>query len=710
MKKSTNRASWRKYINIIIPVGLMLLTIAAVIIFVFFANQKVASETNTITLAGKQEALVQNIKNSIYNIDLYNKQLSSIDGQSAEYARTMDGLREELLRLKRTRDSFDESLRLFKNGGQMALSESNYVSVSPLREPRFVGAIDNAIAIWQPYQRLIDSLAVEIDNRQINPETVAYATDYARIFNERLYLEVRDIGLKEAEKIDRLNFVIQMVMIAGLLIAILLVFYIIIVALRQLLRSDSQLEEARKETSQIMATVNEGLFLIDRDLQIGQQYSTHLEKIIGQRNIGGQNMTNLLASLVSEEDLQVVRTFVRQLYNERVVEDLIHELNPLNRIHVNVSDFVGGTISRYLDFKFSRVYSGEEITSALVSVVDVTEAVMLETRLEQEREQNDQQIEMLNTILNADESMMNQFIATTQRRIVEINGILREPEKTQDAMENKLRHIYREAHSIKGESSAMGLTPFVLICERFEEKIKKLQEKPRLVGNDFLSLTVILDELLGLGNLIEKLNKRLSNMAVGKAQSENGESPSKMSDFYQQFAADIAKRNHKKVVLHCEGMDKIPLSDNQKTLVQDLSIQFLRNAIVHGIENEQERQRLGKSSSGSLKLLLKQNEDNTAELLVEDDGHGIDYASVRAKAVEKGLYPAEEAEKLTNKQLLALLFSSGFSTAGESNEDAGRGVGMDIVKDRINQLKGKLKMASSAERYTRFSVTFPLQK
>ena len=104
------------------------------------------------------------------------------------------------------------------------------------------------------------------------------------------------------------------------------------------------------------------------------------------------------------------------------MEDLISDLNPLRRIRVEVDDFSGYYISRYLDFDFTRVYDGEQIQEVLCSVKDITEAVLLEDKLAQERDQNDRQIEMLGTILSTEPAMLENFINTAKRRTNDINS------------------------------------------------------------------------------------------------------------------------------------------------------------------------------------------------------------------------------------------------------------------------------------------------
>lgn len=129
---------------------------------------------------------------------------------------------------------------------------------------------------------------------------------------------------------------------------------------------------------------------------------------------------------------------------------------------------------------------------------------------------------------------------------------------------------------------------------------------------------------------------------------------------------------------------------------------MLRNAVVHGLETPSERSSLLKSRQGTVKLSLEQTPEDKMRLLVEDDGQGIDFAKIRQKAIQKGLLSAEKASQWNNNKLLNLIFSPDFSTREQSDEDAGRGVGMDIVKERVTEHHAKLKVRTAAQQFTRF--------
>ena len=253
------------------------------------------------------------------------------------------------------------------------------------------------------------------------------------------------------------------------------------------------------------------------------------------------------------------------------------------------------------------------------------------------------------------------------------------------------------------------------ICENFEDALNIMKSSPNLTGQDFLSLVVMLEDLYRLFDVLNTYNGRIggtANVQMSSMQPENTpEQESRhqaavQTDYLKQFVADIAKRTHKQAQLIVSGFESNPLSDAQWAKLKDIAIQLLRNAVVHGIETPEVRSQRGKLPIGHVHMSLQDQGDKFL-LTFEDDGNGVDYAAIAQKAVATGKYTAEEAAKLDKRALISLLFSPGFSTAENSTEDAGRGVGLDIIKDRIVSLGGTVNVASRLHGYTRFSFTLP---
>ena len=135
-------------------------------------------------------------------------------------------------------------------------------------------------------------------------------------------------------------------------------------------------------------------------------------------------------------------------------------------------------------------------------------------------------------------------------------------------------------------------------------------------------------------------------------------------------------------------------------------IHLVRNSIDHGIESPEERKKLGKPETGTISISVSQV-SNRIFVNVKDDGHGIDYERIRAKALR--LFPEREAEILAadSTDLLQFIFASGFSTKDEQTELSGRGIGLDVVRTEMDKLKGKITVYSELNQGTDFELSLP---
>src|SRR5262249_10298648 len=139
----------------------------------------------------------------------------------------------------------------------------------------------------------------------------------------------------------------------------------------------------------------------------------------------------------------------------------------------------------------------------------------------------------------------------------------------------------------------------------------------------------------------------------------------------------------------------------------DPLLHLLRNACDHGIEPAAARTTAGKPERGVVRVRAS-HEGNRIVVQVSDDGAGIDRDRVRACAVKAGLVTVEEAAALDEGPLLGLLFRPGFSTARQVSEVSGRGVGLDAVKTRVQQLRGSVAVESTPGRGTTFTLRLPM--
>ncbi|MFW6313422.1 MAG: chemotaxis protein CheA [Spirochaetota bacterium] len=173
----------------------------------------------------------------------------------------------------------------------------------------------------------------------------------------------------------------------------------------------------------------------------------------------------------------------------------------------------------------------------------------------------------------------------------------------------------------------------------------------------------------------------------------------------RRLVRDLARRFEKNVTIEISG-EQTEMDKNVIEEVSDPLVHIIRNAIDHGIESASDREAAGKPKTGTIRLSAK-HEGNEIWITIEDDGKGLDRDRILAKAVERGLVQDPDAE-LSDEQIYRFIFEPAFSTADMVSEISGRGVGMDVVRQNIEKLRGKIDLRSERGVGTTFVLRIPL--
>ncbi|ALO46320.1 chemotaxis protein CheA [Pseudohongiella spirulinae] len=239
---------------------------------------------------------------------------------------------------------------------------------------------------------------------------------------------------------------------------------------------------------------------------------------------------------------------------------------------------------------------------------------------------------------------------------------------------------------------------------------RRLDEIMNMVGE----LVLVRNRLVRIGSTAadEMLSKAVANLDLVTADLQTSVMKTRMQPIKKVFGRfprvvrDLARSLKKEVSLELHGEE----TDLDKNLVEALAdplVHLVRNAVDHGIELPEVREKNGKPRQGTVLLTAEQEGDHIL-LTICDDGNGMDPEVLRRKAVEKGLMDKDAADRLSRSECFDLIFAPGFSTKTEVSDVSGRGVGMDVVKTKISQLNGSVVIDSNPGKGSRIEIKVPL--
>lgn len=243
--------------------------------------------------------------------------------------------------------------------------------------------------------------------------------------------------------------------------------------------------------------------------------------------------------------------------------------------------------------------------------------------------------------------------------------------------------------------SLMNLVGELVLCRN------RLSQIAYQMGEQYESIPVV-KELSETGSQIDFITTELQ-MAVMKTRMVP---IAKVFNKLPRLARDLAKETGKEIELQIHGEE----TELDKSIIEELNdplVHILRNAVDHGIELPEKRQRAGKPPKGTV-VIKAEHEGNHIVISIQDDGKGMDPEELKQKAVEKGLVSETQAAEMSKRDAFNLIFEPGFSTAQKVTNVSGRGVGMDVVRTNITKLKGLIDIDSEMGVGSKFTIKLPL--
>jgi two-component system, chemotaxis family, sensor kinase CheA len=459
----------------------------------------------------------------------------------------------------------------------------------------------------------------------------------------------------------------------------------------------------RDEIAVMKDSMKIGLFFIDKEFIIQDHYSRYLEEMLSDTKLFGKDLTDVISDSVTPSELEAIKDYFGMIMERTYDQEMLEEINPLNELHY-VNKETGDR--KVFQFAFATVERGHGDVFILVTVYDITTRVELQQRLAEEESRRQEEMQSVFELIQVEPDVFNDFMADMEHEFEEIAGIQKnETMSTHDS----LVKIYQSVHAIKSNAVILGLNIFGNKVHNLESRIKKLREMPNVPFGEMLNLTMEIEKISkekeGFRDILNKLQSYAGS--GGKGGTGEKQNIKVLIESLTKTTSRVAEDLEKKIKFVSADIDPEAIDKGPRRVMKEILMQLIRNSALHGIEMPEDRKAKGKNEMGTIKLSIKMTEDHkNIQIKLTDDGKGLDYKKISERALAKKLIKPEDAN---NTDLLAkVIFLPGFSTAETETVHGGRGIGLNLVRDRIKEVKGAVKLKSEPGKGTLFFITLPV--
>jgi two-component system chemotaxis sensor kinase CheA len=385
-------------------------------------------------------------------------------------------------------------------------------------------------------------------------------------------------------------------------------------------------------------------------------------------------------------------------------QEMLEEINPLSELRY-VNKTTGDR--KVFQFAFATVERGRGEVFILVTVYDITTRVELQERLAEEEARRQEEMQAVFELIQVEPDVFSDFMEDMEHEFDEIDKILKN-----DALSahDALVKVYQSIHAIKSNAVILGLNVFGNKVHNLESKIKKLREmQDEVPFAEMLNLTMDIEKLFNEKEGFRDILAKLKNYAGGGKGGAGGKKQNikVLVDSLAKTTSRVAEDLQKQVKFVVAEIDPEAIDRGPRRVMKEILMQLIRNSVLHGIEMPDERKAKGKNETGIVRLSIKMTEDHkNIHIKLTDDGRGLDYKKISERALSRNLIKKEDAKN--TDVLMKVIFMPGFSTAETETIHGGRGIGLNLVRDRIKEVKGAVKLRSETGKGTLFFISIPV--
>lgn len=471
---------------------------------------------------------------------------------------------------------------------------------------------------------------------------------------------------------------------------------------RALSRSNQRTETALREIQRlkgqqdlILDTVKEGLFLIDPELGIDSQYSAAFPSIVGRTQPGSMLFPELVRMAAGENAGEEIERYLRLQFQSHIAAIALVNLNPLDEVSFDTADGV----RRILNFRFTRVIREGAIVSLLAAVEDVTDRRALEMEIQRRESAELRRMQLIFRLVEIDTALLRPFLTEVRNTLKTLRDLLEAKQDTY--FFERLVRVFRYVHSLKGNAGVLKLEIFEMPAHAFETEIERALEHTNTNTEMLLSHLEILEATAGeVDTIITQLSSFRDSFAGVRSVGDL------LIESLESLVLRLANDLQRPIQFEHHGFDRTVVDPVLGAILRDVLVQLARNAVVHGIESPEDRATKNKPRSGMIQLVTN-SEGESLRITLRDDGRGLQLAKIQQKAIADGRLAANQTNAVSPAELAEVIFEPGFTTAEEVSLHAGRGIGLDLVRSRLDEIGGSIAIDFRADEYSEFTITLP---
>jgi len=460
-----------------------------------------------------------------------------------------------------------------------------------------------------------------------------------------------------------------------------------------------------KDKKQI-SPLNVGFMEIDSDFVIRKAHDRVLSSLFGSLHLCGQNFEKILKERSSSRDYKKIQPVLQDLVLKKDVINSAMHATPLDCLKICVPSQNGRCITKFIRIEFRKSENFLKTGFWTVVVRDISKSVRISKQIRRSTEKAELKINTMMSLLQFERDLVKEFLESTIESLRGILMNLSSDTKNAPEVRHRIENIFSIVHQIKGDAAILNLDSISTKAHRFESLLSALNKKHQLDNQDLKHLAKPLKSIIDSVKEVKDLFEKIVEGGWNRGKNGGGDS---MMRRLQYLVKRLSGDNKKRIIVVDDGYIDSAVPLHLRRVVSSVVTQLARNSIVHGIEDTKTRLQRNKTPYGCLHISVAHIRRHIV-VTTRDDGRGIDPAEVKKAALRSDLFDGRYVARWNKTQLLHALFKPGFSTADKITQHAGRGVGLDLIKNSVEKHGGTISLKSVPGEFTEFSMSFPRKR